>query len=84
MLDLLLNHSPAFVGGELLLALSLGMFGFALIGAARDRYSVRIPLARMRNRFTSLRPTFGGPPATSPGHRGNARTTSAIFASRHP
>ena len=36
MLDLLLNHSPAFVGGELLLALSLGMFGFALIGAVRE------------------------------------------------
>jgi hypothetical protein len=71
MLDLLFNHSPAFVGGELLLALSLGMFGFALIGAARDRYSVRIPLARMRNRFTSLRPTFGVPPATSPGHQGS-------------
>ena len=31
MLDLLLNHSPAFVGGELLLALSIGMFGFALM-----------------------------------------------------
>jgi hypothetical protein len=84
MLDLLLNHSPAFVGGELLLALSLGMFGFALIGAARDKYSVRIPLARMRNRFTSLRPTFGVPPAASPGHRGNARTSSAKFAARHP
>ena len=76
MLGLLLNHSPAFVGGELLLALSLGIDEtFALIGAARDRYSVRIPLATMRNRFTSLRPTFGVPPATSPGHRGNARTS---------
>jgi hypothetical protein len=61
MLDLLLNHSPAFVGGELLLALSLGVFGFALSGAAREKYSVRIPLERMRNRLTSLRPTFGGP-----------------------
>ena len=73
MLDLLLNHSPVFVGGELLLALSLGMFGFALIGTIRERYSVRIPLASLRNRFTSLRPTFGVPPATSLGHRGNAR-----------
>ena len=45
MLDLLLNYSPVFVGGELLLALSLGMFGFALIGTIRERYSVRIPLA---------------------------------------
>ena len=63
MLDLLLNYSPAFVGGELLLALSLGVFGFALSGAAREKYSVRIPLERMRNRLTSLRPTFGG------GHR---------------
>ena len=83
MVDLLLNHSPVFVSGELLLALSLGIFGFALIGAARDRYSVRIPLASMRNRFTSLRQTFGVPPVTSPGHRANARTSSEIFASRH-
>ena len=43
MLDLLLNHSPAFLGGELMLALSLGLFGVALAGTVRERYSIRIP-----------------------------------------
>ena len=47
MLNLLLNHSPAFVIGELMLALSLGLFGVALVGAVRDRYSVRVPVARI-------------------------------------
>ena len=50
MLDLLLNHSPAFVGGELMLALSLGLFGVALAGTLREKYSIRIPLPRMRGR----------------------------------
>ena len=50
MLDLLLNHSPAFVGGELMLALSLGLFGVALSSTVRERYSIRIPIARMRDR----------------------------------
>ena len=52
MLDLLLNHSPAFLGGELMLALSLGLFGVALAGTVRERYSIRIPVARMRDRST--------------------------------
>ena len=45
MLALLLNHSPAFLTGELLLGLSLGLFGVALVGTARERYSVRVPAA---------------------------------------
>lgn len=52
MLNLLLNHSPAFVIGELMLALSLGLFGVALVGTVRDRYSIRVPVARTRHRST--------------------------------
>ncbi len=50
MLDLLLNHSPVFVGGEFMLALSLGLFGVALASTVREKYSIRIPVARMRGR----------------------------------
>jgi hypothetical protein len=42
MLDLLLNHSPTFLVGELTLVLSLGLFGVALAGTVRERYSIRI------------------------------------------
>ena len=49
MLDVLLKHSPPFLIGELLLALSLALFGVALIGTLRDRYSIRVPVARMRD-----------------------------------
>jgi hypothetical protein len=42
MWDLLLNHSPTFLVGELMLALSLGLFGVALAGAARERYATTI------------------------------------------
>jgi len=52
MLNLLLNHSPPFVIGELMLALSLAMFGVALVAAVRDRYSVRVPVGRTRDRST--------------------------------
>jgi hypothetical protein len=52
MLTILLNHSPAFVIGELMLALSLGMFGFALVATVREKYSVRVPAARIRDRST--------------------------------
>jgi hypothetical protein len=47
MLDLLLNHSPTFLGGELMLALSLGLFGVALARTVRERYSIRIRWARV-------------------------------------
>jgi hypothetical protein len=50
VLNLLLNHGPAFVIGELLLALSLGTFAVALVGALRDKYSVRVPVARTKER----------------------------------
>jgi len=50
MLDLLLNHSPAFLAGELMLALSLGMFGVALAEAVRDRYAIRVPVPKTRDR----------------------------------
>jgi hypothetical protein len=46
MLDFLLNHSPVFVGGELLLGLSLGMFGVALANTVRERYAVWVPLKK--------------------------------------
>jgi hypothetical protein len=49
MLALLLNHSPAFLTCELLLGLSLGLFGVALIGTAREKYSVRVPAAEVRD-----------------------------------
>ena len=46
MLDFLLNHSPVFLGGELLLGLSLGMFGVALANTVRERYAVWVPLKK--------------------------------------
>jgi hypothetical protein len=46
MLDFLLNHSPVFIGGELLLGLSLGMFGIALANTVREKYAVRVPLTK--------------------------------------
>jgi hypothetical protein len=52
MLALLLNHSPAFLTGELLLGLSLGLFGVALVGTAREKYSVRVPPAEISVRVT--------------------------------
>ena len=45
MLALLFNHSPVFLTGELLLGLSLALFGVALVGTAREKYSVRVPRA---------------------------------------
>jgi hypothetical protein len=46
MLNLMLDHSPAFVIGELLLALSLGMFAIAFANTVRERYAVRVPVAK--------------------------------------
>jgi hypothetical protein len=46
MLDFLLNHSAVFVGGELMLAVSLAMFGAAAVGTLREKYSVKVPLSR--------------------------------------
>jgi hypothetical protein len=50
MLDVLLNHSPAFVGGELMLALSLGLFGVAWASTVRERYSVKAVIGRVRGK----------------------------------
>jgi hypothetical protein len=44
MLNLLLDHTPAFLVGELVLAASLGTFGVAFLGALRERYSERSPV----------------------------------------
>jgi hypothetical protein len=44
MLDLLLDHTPAFVAGELMLAASLVTFGVAFLGALRERHSERYPV----------------------------------------
>ncbi len=49
MLALFLNQSPAFVTGELFLGLCLGMFGFALVGTAREKYSVTVPVAEAKD-----------------------------------
>ena len=50
MLDLLLNHSPTFLGGEVMLALSLGLFGVALARTARERYAIRIRWRDLKQR----------------------------------
>jgi hypothetical protein len=50
MLALLFNHSPAFLTGELFLGLSLALFCVALVGTAREKYSVRVPAAEVRDR----------------------------------
>jgi len=51
MLDLLLNHSPAFLAGEFMLGLSLGMFGVALADVVRERYAIRVPVkTKIRSR----------------------------------
>jgi hypothetical protein len=50
MLDLLLNHSPTFLVGEVMLALSLGLFGVALAGTVRERYASRIRWRYLKQR----------------------------------
>jgi hypothetical protein len=46
MLSLVLDHSPVFVIGELLLAVSLGMFAIVFANRVRARYAIRVPLAK--------------------------------------
>jgi hypothetical protein len=55
MLNLLLDHTPAFVAGELILAVSLGTFGVSFLGALRERYSERYPIRVRAFRNRSLR-----------------------------
>jgi hypothetical protein len=50
MLNFLLNQSSVFVIGEVLLALCLSMFAFAWLGAVRERYAIRVPVAMTRRR----------------------------------
>jgi hypothetical protein len=44
MLNLLLDHTPAFLAGEVILVASLGTFAVAFVGALRERYSERDPV----------------------------------------
>ena len=62
MLDLLLNHSPTFLVGELTLVLSLGLFGVALAGTVRERYSIRIRWREFRGRSTRRAASIMAPP----------------------
>jgi hypothetical protein len=48
MLNYLLNQSSVFIIGEALLALCLTMFAFAWLGAVRERYAIRVPVAMTR------------------------------------
>ena len=52
MLNLVLDHSPAFVLGELLLALSLAMFAIAFANTIRERYAIQVPVAKTQNPST--------------------------------
>jgi hypothetical protein len=52
MLNLVLDHSPAFVIGELLLALSLGMFAIAFANTVRERYAIQVPVAKTQSAST--------------------------------
>jgi hypothetical protein len=52
MLNLVLDHSPAFVIGELLLALSLGMFAIAFANTVRERYAIQVPVAKAQSPST--------------------------------
>ena len=52
MLNLVLDHSPVFVIGELLLALSLGMFAIAFANTVRERYAIQVPVAKTQSPST--------------------------------
>lgn len=49
MLSVFLNQSFAFLTGELLLGLSLCLFGVALVTTAREKYAVRVPAGEPRD-----------------------------------
>jgi hypothetical protein len=74
MLDLLLNHSPAFLVGELMLALSLGLFGVALAGTVRERYSIRVRWREGTHAIGEAARRVGGVPnSVAAGARGLTR-----------
>ena len=58
MLNLVLDHSPAFVIGELLLALSLGMFAIAFANTVRERYAIQVPMAKTQSPSTRSQADF--------------------------
>ncbi len=58
MLNLVLDHSPAFVIGELLLALSLGMFAIAFANTVRERYAIQVPVAKTQSPSTRSQADF--------------------------
>jgi hypothetical protein len=58
MLNLVLDHSPAFVIGELLLALSLGMFAIAFANSLRERYAIQVPVAKTKSPSTRPQTDF--------------------------
>jgi hypothetical protein len=58
MLNLVLDHSSAFVIGELLLALSLGMFAIAFANTVRERYAIQVPVAKAQSPSTRSQADF--------------------------
>ena len=58
MLNLVLDHSPAFVIGEFLLALSLGMFAIAFANTVRERYAIQVPVAKTQSPATRSQADF--------------------------
>jgi hypothetical protein len=58
MLNLVLDHSPAFVIGEFLLALSLGMFAIAFANTVRERYAIQVPVAKTQRPSTRSQADF--------------------------
>jgi hypothetical protein len=58
MLNLVLDHSPTFVIGELLRTLSLGMFAIAFANTVRERYAIQVPVAKTQSPFTRSQADF--------------------------
>jgi hypothetical protein len=58
MLNLVLDHSPAFVIGEFLLALSLGMFAIAFANTVREKYAIQVPVAKTQSPSTRFQAAF--------------------------
>ena len=58
MLNLVLDHSPAFMIGELLLALSLGMFAIAFANTVREKYAIQVPVAKTQSPSTRSQADF--------------------------
>jgi hypothetical protein len=52
MLNVVLDHSLAFVIGELLLALSGGMFAITFANTVRERYAIQVPAAKTQSPST--------------------------------